>query len=646
MGAIAPLLAALLVLHALGDRPAAEGARPALAALATVGGWTLLMLGLGAWLARRGGRRLLRRVERAGALASVGALAWLCWDWGWAAWAPGWTVALAPWALMHAALWWGLAPAVSRVSGVPWSRRALALHHLRFDLAPVLIVLPILDLCEWLGARLGTLAWFSGWHGLLLSLAGGWLLVLALLALLPLALLPLWGAARLPSGPLAERLERDCAGLARLRLWRSPGGSVHNALAVGLVPGLRWVLVSDDLLADLPEEQARAVVGHELGHHRHGHLWLYAWFALAAMLASWLAADWAVGDGAPLRLPGGYVLPAEWVAMGVFAALALFWIRGPFAWLSQACERQADLAGAERAGATAMIEALRSVARLSGTPEDEPSWRHRSIAERVRFLRACQRQPALAELHHRFVARMRLAVIALLAVCATLAVSLWLDPLRAARSAADPARELAAWAAEAPDLARALAAADAGNSGPLIAWLSGADLAERQRLAWLLLGSVERLPADDGSLWRWRHRLAALAVVRLGDEALELAADNAWAYALVGEGAAGEAELMQARALLPRLEQAAARLPAARVHALWDTVACIRFAAGEWERAAEAWRTALAGVEADAATDAAGRAAPRALYERRLQAALANAARPPGEPPLPLPPHAPALPPP
>ncbi|MDW8372369.1 MAG: M48 family metallopeptidase [Planctomycetota bacterium] len=639
MGALLPVLAALLVLQVFAARPVADAQSTVLAALLLVAGWALGVIGVGNWLARHGDRRALRAVERGGQLGGLAVFALLCWRWGWAAWAPGWTLALLPWVLMHASLWWGLAPAISRISGVPWTRRALVLHHLRFELAPVLLVLPIIDLCEWFGREFGTLAWFSGWQGLLLSLLGGWLLVLGLLAFLPLALLPLWGAQPLPPGELRRLLERDCAGIARLCLWRSAGGAVHNALAIGILPRLRWVLVSDDLLADLPAEQVRAVIGHELGHHRHGHLWLYLAFALCAMLANWLLLEWlaALGESLLAWWPELAALPEDWLAIAVLGVLLLGWIRGPFAALSRACERQADLAGAQLAGTTAMTSALQAVARLSGTPEDEPSWRHRSIRERVRFLRACARNAELAAAHHRLVARMRLAIVAFLAVCALFVASLLLDPVRAARQVADPVQELAAWSSEEPALARGLAAADHGDSGPLIAWLGAVDAGERQRLAWLQLGAIERLGGDD-ELWPLRHRLAALAVMRLGDASLELMVDNAWAYALVAGSAEPTAQdLAQARRLLPRLEQAAERLPPAAAHGLWDTIACIRFLERDWTRAAQAWERALAGLAADRRQDGRGREEHAALYERRLGAARTNAARQPGEALLPLP---------
>lgn len=655
VGAIIPLFLALLILQVHHGLPAPT-ASPLALAVVVVGLWFLATAVISRLLIRRGDRRSLRLVELAAQGASLGLLAWLCREPGWAAWAPGWVAALAPWLLMQIAWWWNLAPAIRAITGGAWSRSGLILHHLRFELAPVLLVLPVLDLCEWAGRHLGTLAWFTnGNDGLILSLLGGWLLVLALLIVLPLVLLPLWGARPLPEAELTRQLTADCAGAARLRVWSTPGGPVHNAMAIGLVPGLRWVLVSEDLLRDLPPDQVRAVVGHELGHHRHGHLKAYLWFALAAMVGSWGALTILVGSadatGQPLsmgfgsggelrpgllyQLPGIAALPGEAVLWGALLGCAAVNIRLIFGVISRACEREADIAGAEVAGPAAMAGALQTVARLSGTPEDEPSWRHRPIRERILFLRALSRDPGLAALHRRYVRDMRLAIIAALALLAAMGASLWLDPLRESRNTQDPVGQIAAWSAKTPELETALKAADAGDTGPLITWLARSLPEDRQKLAVLHLKLIERsggtasdgkpLPPDDRTPWQLRHRFAALSVTRMEDNgSLGLLIDNVYAYGLVaGTARPSPQDIEQARSVLPRLETAVARLSE---HSLHDTIACVRFASRDLDGARRAWEAALANLPKDERTTEAERQNLRSLYQRRLDAATANLA--------------------
>ena len=669
MGAIIPLFLALLILQVHhGQLPPA--ASPLALAGGMVGLWFLATSALSRLLIRRGDRRLLRLAELASQGASLGLFAWLCREQGWTAWAPGWVVGLAPWLLMQIVWWWNLAPAIRAITGGAWSRSGLILHHLRFELAPALLVLPVLDLCEWAGRHLGTLAWFNnGNDGLVLSLLGGWLLVLALLVVLPLVLLPLWGARRLPEAELTRLLTADCAGYAKLRVWRTPGGPVHNALAIGLVPGLRWILVSEDLLRDLPPDQVRAVVGHELGHHRHGHLKAYLWFALAAMVGSWgalgilvgsvdaaghhLSMSFGAGDqlrtGLLFQLPGVSALPSEVVLWAALLACAGVCIRILFGHISRACEREADIAGAETAGPAAMSGALQTVARLSGTPEDEPSWRHRPIRERVLFLRALTREPGLAAIHRRYVRDMRLAIIAALALLAAMGASLWLDPLRESRNTQDPVGQLTAWSGKTPELDSAIKAADTGDTGPLITWLARAQPEDRQKLAMLHLKLIERsggtagdgkpLPPDDRTPWMLRHRFAALSVTRMEDGgSLGLMIDNVYAYGLVaGTARPSPQEIEQARSVLPRLETAVARVSD---HGLHDTIACVRFASRDLDGARRAWEAALANLPTDERSSKTDRQTLSSLYRRRLDAATTNLAIAAGSrsgQPLPLP---------
>lgn len=657
VGAIIPLLFALLILQLHRGHPVPAGASPLFAAL----GAAVLWIGLAeasAHLAGRGGRLWVRRWEMGAQGVCLGLFLWLCREQGYATWAPGWSAALAPWLLMQVALWSSQARAL-RSGGAAWTRHGFILHRLRFELAPMLLVLPVIDLCEWAGRRLGTMAWFEGSTGLLLSLAGGWLLVLALMCVLPALLTLLWGVRRLPDDPLSRQLQEDCArsglpGLA-MRLWRSPGGSVHNALAIGLLPRLRWILVSDDLLRDLPPDQVRAVVGHEAGHHRHRHLLLFLWFALACMIAKWWVLGILLGtvdaQGEPLSIPFGFgdaprqgllfsidalaALPSDVVLGAALAAAVLLCWRVLFGYVSRACEREADLAGAEIAGPEAMASALQTVARLSGTPDDAPSWRHHPIRERVRFLHAVARDPGLAAQHRRFVSDMRLAIIATLALLVVMAASMWLDPLRDAAQSEDPAAAVAAWTAKEPSLAAALQSADVGDTGPLIAWLSRAPAIDRQRLAVLHGKLVERsggktkdgrqLPPDDRLPWRLRHRFAALSAVPLEDEFnLGLEVDNTYAYALVaGNPRPSPQDIEQAKSVLPRLEAAAARTPS---HGLLDTIAAVRFALRDWDGARRAWEDALVQLPKDRTAGDAERDACRSLYSRRLEDARYNLA--------------------
>lgn len=657
VGALIPLLLALLAVQLHRGQPVPDPSWTKMLAVAgvVVGLWFLAAEAAAQVVLWRRDRRWIGYWENAAQGLILGLFLWLCWGEGWAAWAPGMTAAIAPWLIMQLALWWTLAPALRQLTGSGWSRGGLLLHHLRFELLPVLIALPVLDLCEVIGARLGTLAWFAGPDGILLQLIGGCLLVFAFMALLPSLIIPLWGAKPLADSPLATALQADCAraGLAdvRLRVWDSPGGMVFNALALGIVPGMRWVLVSRDLLADLPPDQIRAVVGHELGHHRHRHLVTYLWFALAVNSALWFAMKILVGTadpaGRPLfgpsadlhagllfSLPGMTSANPMAVVWTTGAALVLLAWRGLFGVVSRACEREADIHGAALAGPEHMAAALRTVARSSGTPEDAASWRHRPIAARMAFLAALMREPSLAATHRMIVRDMRLLIIASLALLATIGASMWLDPRREARSASDPAAELRAWGERDPQLGEALAQADRGERTPLISWLSRVDDLTRSRFAEYqlreaLVGSGKggtSPPPSDQALWSRRHRFAALSAVNLPDPEQVLRIDNTLAYCLVACTATPMPKDVElARSVLPRLEAAMSKEPH---HVIWDTIGCVRFVSGDFDGARRAFEDAVRLAEKERSLgDEKSKEELKdglRLYQRRLEAARLN----------------------
>ena len=65
-----------------------------------------------------------------------------------------------------------------------------------------------------------------------------------------------------------------------LLVWRSDGMMI-NAAVMGLLAPVRYVLLSDGLLATMNVSQIEAVFGHEAGHVRHRHIQHFLLFALA-----------------------------------------------------------------------------------------------------------------------------------------------------------------------------------------------------------------------------------------------------------------------------------------------------------------------------------------------------------------------------
>ncbi len=230
----------------------------------------------------------------------------------------------------------------------------------------------------------------------------------------PVIILAMWDTIPLPRGPLRDRLLAMCrqhrVGVRELVLWRTFGGMINGAV-MGLIAPLRYILLTDALLDNMPQRQVEAVMAHELAHVRRHHLpWLmlaalvalYAFSAVAALLVEQLPfASW-VG----LYDPGlGHVLAAPDAGYALAFLLAMVGWVPLFGWLSRRFERQADTFAAQHLSqdeqrdadiptppvitaeaANTMSDALRNVAVLNNIPIDRRSWRHGSIAWRIAYL--------------------------------------------------------------------------------------------------------------------------------------------------------------------------------------------------------------------------------------------------------------------
>ena len=230
--------------------------------------------------------------------------------------------------------------------------------------------------------------------------------IILLLALMPLGLRLVWRTVRLGPGAIRERLEALCTRQGvRCRdflVWRTHTDMVNGAL-VGIVPGLRYILLTDALLERLNERQVEAVMAHEVAHARRHHIpWLLVCVVSSVAIASvivegaarvllrdgaridWWQRGWGEGIGAPLSLGAGLMV---------------------FGWVSRRFEQQADAFAAQHLSGfraprpsaqpmpaisgeavEAMSGALLSVARLAHMPEGKFSFRHGSILTRCRNL--------------------------------------------------------------------------------------------------------------------------------------------------------------------------------------------------------------------------------------------------------------------
>jgi STE24 endopeptidase len=266
----------------------------------------------------------------------------------------------------------------------------------------------------------------------------GVLMVLTVFASLPWVFRLVLNLKPLPDGPLRRRLlataKRMDFRCSEIMLWNTRD-SMANAMVVGILPWLRYVVFTDRLLEEFTEDEVEAVFGHEMGHVKHHHMAYYFAFLMASMMVLALMISFLLGgkqtEGPPTAVstqapveaapvPGDFMNLSshEYLRQAPLMLLLLVYVFVVFGFVSRRCERQADIYGCRavscsrpdclmhdrdvvlashgkglcRTGVRIFIQALDKVALLNGISREKPgylqSWQHSTIARRVAFLQA------------------------------------------------------------------------------------------------------------------------------------------------------------------------------------------------------------------------------------------------------------------
>jgi STE24 endopeptidase len=225
---------------------------------------------------------------------------------------------------------------------------------------------------------------------------------LLMIVLYPKLILPLFNKlSPLPEGDLRARL-MALAGRTgfRARTIEVIDGSKRSAHSNAYFTGFgrfRRIVLFDTLVAQLAPAELEAVLAHEIGHYRLGHIprrlatlavLQFGAFAVVAWLAH---APWF---NAAFELPAGALAPA-FLLFGLLGGLVTFWFSPVGNWISRRHEYQADAFAKDAlADAAPMAGALRQLAQknLSNlTPHPLYStvyYSHPTVLERLRALGA------------------------------------------------------------------------------------------------------------------------------------------------------------------------------------------------------------------------------------------------------------------
>jgi Zn-dependent protease with chaperone function len=264
-----------------------------------------------------------------------------------------------------------------------------------------------------------------GVTALLRSPWGDIVLYVLFLAFLVVAFPPLvrslWGCTPLPPGPLKDRLQAFCRTQgfhSDIYFWPLFEGQVLTAGIMGIVPKLRYLMITPALLETLTEEELDSVLAHEIGHVKHLHLVLYivlflGFSVLAGAVAKPLPHLILSSDLFYRMLPHLPFAPEN--LLGVLATapllvLMVVYFRFVFGAFIRNFERQADTYVFRALGTSRpLIGSFEKIAFLSGGNRDEKNWHHFGIGERIDFLARCEHDRSLVARHDR---KLRLGLVA------------------------------------------------------------------------------------------------------------------------------------------------------------------------------------------------------------------------------------------
>jgi STE24 endopeptidase len=174
-----------------------------------------------------------------------------------------------------------------------------------------------------------------------------------------------------------------------------------NAYFTGIGKVKRIVLF-DTLVRQMSHGEIVAVLAHEIGHWKKGHIWKrLLWTEIMALAGSWLSFKLLAWPGLPglLGLPADISLPARMVVLGFVASLALFPLGPISAWRSRCHEREADRFASDLTGkpedlASALVKmSAENLSNLFPHPIYAAFYySHPPVVERVRTLREWGKQ--------------------------------------------------------------------------------------------------------------------------------------------------------------------------------------------------------------------------------------------------------------
>ncbi len=218
----------------------------------------------------------------------------------------------------------------------------------------------LLSLVNWAGA-----SWWIWGFGLMFGFQ------LLMLVLYPKVILPLFNKLTpLPEGELKTRLmslsERTGFKASTIEVIDGSKRSGHsNAYFTGF-GRFRRIVLFDTLIAQLTPEELEAVLAHEVGHYRCGHIPKMIAMSAATLLGSFAAIAWLARSewfNTAFGFPA-YELAPSFLLFGLLSGAVMFWFSPLGNILSRKHEYEADAFAREAmGGAGPLVGALRKLSQ-------------------------------------------------------------------------------------------------------------------------------------------------------------------------------------------------------------------------------------------------------------------------------------------
>jgi len=238
------------------------------------------------------------------------------------------------------------------------------------------------------------------------------LFLLLIIFLLPPIVKWLWGCKRLPNGIVRQKIEdffkKQNISFSEILIWPFAGGRICTAAVLGIAPCTRYILLTPCIIENFTQEEIEAILSHEIAHIYYKHLLIYFFFIAAYAFVLYRAFDplWIWFLSQPfsidilLKIQDTPQTLSSFLTVVPLMFLILTYFRYLMGYFMRNFERQADLFCFRVQGHPwHMISALKKVAWLSGIPEEQPSWHHFSIKERIDFLVKCSNNIYLIHKH-------------------------------------------------------------------------------------------------------------------------------------------------------------------------------------------------------------------------------------------------------